>query len=102
VNRVDVCLACDANDVLDVEVGLDRPLALADEVSLVCLGPVQREAVLLGIDRHRPHAQLSGSTHDADGDLAAIGNQQGANGSDHVDQAPGVGDVSQRSRIIAE
>jgi hypothetical protein len=45
MNRVDARLEGHANDVRDVEVGLDRALAVADQVALVGLGPVQREAI---------------------------------------------------------
>ena len=50
VSRVDrrgIGLACDAQDVLDVEVRFDRSLATTDEVRLVRLGPMQRKAVLV-------------------------------------------------------
>ncbi len=67
----------DAHDVVDVEVGLDRALALADQVALVRLHAVQREAVLLRVDRDRADAQLVGRTHDADRDLAAVRDEQG-------------------------
>ena len=64
-------------DVLDVEIGLDRALALAHQVALVRLHPVQREAVLLRVDRYRPDAQLVGSAHHAYRNLAAVGDEQG-------------------------
>ena len=46
MNGVDARLDGDPHDVVDVEVGVDRTLALADEIALVRLGPMQREAVL--------------------------------------------------------
>jgi hypothetical protein len=36
---------------------------------------VQAELVLFGIDRDRPLAQLVGRAHDADRDLAAVGDE---------------------------
>ena len=72
-------LARDPQHVPDVEVGLDGPLAAADEIGLVRLGPVQRKAVLLRIDRDRADAEFGGGPHDADRDLAPIRDQQAAN-----------------------
>ena len=72
VNRVDARLDGDAHDVLDVEIRLDRTLALADEIALVGLGPMQREAVLARMNRHGANAELGGRAHHADGDFAAI------------------------------
>lgn len=72
-------LAGDAQHVLDVEVGLDGSLAVADEVGLVRLGPVQGKAVLARIDRDGANAELGGGPHDADRDLAPIRDQQAAN-----------------------
>ena len=46
VNRVGTSLDGDADDVGDIEIGVDRSLALAHQVTLVGLGPMQREAVL--------------------------------------------------------
>src|SRR5581483_9100061 len=65
--------ACYAQNILDVEVRLDGRPVPTDEIGFVGLGPVQREAILLRIDRDRPYAQLGRGTHDADRDLAAIG-----------------------------
>ena len=76
VDRRDPGVVGDAQDVLDVQVGGDRFLALADQEALVRLEAVQGEAVLVGIDRHRADAELAGRAQDADGDLAAVGDQQ--------------------------
>ena len=64
-----------ADDLGDREVGGDRAEAFADAVGLVGLEAVQRELVLLGEDRDRPLAHLVRGAHDADGDLAAVGDQ---------------------------
>ncbi len=52
VDGVGVRLARDADDVVHVEIGLDGALALAHEVALVRLHPVQGKAVLLRVDRN--------------------------------------------------
>ncbi len=59
----------------DRQIGRDRPQPGADTIGLVGLEPVQRELVLLGIDRDRALAELVGGAQDADGDLAAVGDQ---------------------------
>ena len=79
MNRIDARLARDAQDVGNVEVGLDRALALADQVGLVGLGPMQAEAVLLRVDGDGLEAELVRGAHDANGDLTAIGDQQPPN-----------------------
>ena len=77
VDRIRPRLARHADDVLDVEVGLDGALALPDQVALVGLHPVQRKAIFLRVDRHRPDAHFMGGAHHADTDFAAVGDEQG-------------------------
>ena len=72
MDRVDALLLGQRDDAVDVEIGLDRALALADQIGLVGLEAVQREAILLRIDGDGAHAQFVGGAEDADGDFAAI------------------------------
>jgi hypothetical protein len=44
---------------------------------------MQAEAILLRIDRDRLDVEFVGRAHDADGDLAAIGDQQPPNPLEH-------------------
>ena len=83
MNRVGLRLDGDAQDVLDVEVGVHRRLAAPDEIGLIGLGTVQRKPVFLRIDRDGADAQFAGGAHDANGDFTAIGNQQAADTSQH-------------------
>ena len=53
---------------------------VAHQVGLVRLEAVEGELVLLGIDGHRLLAELGCRAHDADGDFAAIGDQDLAEG----------------------
>src|SRR6185437_940229 len=76
MNRIDLRLARDPQNVRDVQIGLDGQAMAADEVRFIRLGPVQREAILLGVDRYRRQTQLARGAHDSDRDLAAIGNQE--------------------------
>ena len=76
MDRVGAGVARDADHLCDVEIGLHRVLAFADQVAFVGLEAVQREAVLVGVDRDRLDRQLVGRADHADGDLAAVGDQE--------------------------
>ena len=65
----------DADIFVNLQIGLDRPLALADQIGLVGLEPVQGEFVFFGKHRHRLEPQLIGGAEDADGNFAAIGDE---------------------------
>ncbi|MCY1327479.1 hypothetical protein D9M69_130150 [compost metagenome] len=81
MDRIDFRMARDAQDVVDIEIGRQRLLALADQVALVSLEAMEGEAVFLGIDRHGPDIHLGRGPHDADRDLGTVGNQQRFDGS---------------------
>ena len=76
MDRVDAFFLRQRDDAVDVQVGLDRALALADQVGFVRLEAVQAEAVFLGIDGDGAQAELGGGAHDADGDFAAVEGEQ--------------------------
>ena len=76
MDGITVCFTCDTDDVCNVEVSLDRPLAVANEVAFVGLETVQGEAVLPGIYGDRADAEFVRGPHDPDRDLAAVGDQQ--------------------------
>ena len=83
MDRVDLRGLRDADDVGDIQVGIDGRAAGADEIALVRLHPMQREAVFLGVDRDRADAELGRGAHHADGDLAAVGDQETADTLGH-------------------
>ena len=60
----------------DVEVRPDRLAGLADAVRLVGLEAVQGEAVFVRVDGDGADAEFVGRAEDADGDLAAVGDEQ--------------------------
>ena len=70
------CSLGDGDDAVDIEVRPDRLARLADQVGLVGLEAVQGVAVFVRVDGDRADAQLVGRAEDADGDLAAIGDEQ--------------------------
>ena len=76
MDRVDALLRGPGHDALDVEVGLHRTLALADQVGFVRLEPVQAKAVFLRIDGDGAQPQFVGRAQDANGDFAAIQGKQ--------------------------
>ena len=75
MDRIGPGLLGHADDLWDREIGLDRPQPLADAVGLIGLEAVQPELVLFGEDRDGLLSHLVGRAHDADGDLAAIGDE---------------------------
>ena len=79
VDRIDVVLAADGDQIFDVEIRADRFARLANLVRLVGLEAVQGVPVLVRIDRDRADAQLMGGAEHADGDFAAVGHHQLAN-----------------------
>ncbi len=64
----------DTQDRVGVEVALGRALA-SEGVGLVGVPDVERISVQLRVDRDRGDPQLAARPHDADGDLAAVGDQ---------------------------
>ena len=76
MDGVDLVLAGQGDDAGDVEVGADRLAGLADAVGLVGLEAVQGEAVFVRVDGDGADAQFVGGAKDADGDFAAVGDQQ--------------------------
>jgi hypothetical protein len=83
MNRIDTRFTRDAQNVRDIEVGVDRAFAFADQVRLVGLGTMQTETIFLRVDRDRRDGQLVGGTHYAYRDLAAIADQQAMNPLQH-------------------
>ena len=99
MDRVDLVLRGDPDHLVDVEIGLERALAAADLVGLVGLEPVQRELVLVGVDRDRPDAELGRGPEDPDGDLGAVGDEQTADAAgSELDHASACEESSGRRR----
>ena len=79
MDRVDLVLLGQRDDVVDVQVRLQRLARLADRIRFVRLEAVEGVAILVRVHRDRANAQLVGAAKHADGDLAAIGGEQSAN-----------------------
>ena len=80
VDGVHAVLPRQADDAVDVEVGLDRLAGLAEAVGLVGLEAVQGVAILVRVDGDRADAEFVGRAEHANGDLAAIGDEELADG----------------------
>ena len=89
MDRIHTRFPRDSQDVINEEVCFDRPLIAADEIGFVRFGPMQREAIFLRIDRDRTQAELRGGSHDPDGDLATVGDQNTAYPLRHLFFHPG-------------
>ncbi len=72
MNGVDVFIDGEIDDGIDVQIGLDRAFALADEIRLVGFEAVEAEAVFLGVDGNGSEAEFSGGAEDAGGDFAPV------------------------------
>jgi len=68
------------NDPRNIEIRLDRPLALTDRIRFIRFEPVQRQPVLFRIHRHGPQTQFVRRTEYPYSDLTAIRRHQFSNG----------------------
>src|SRR6185437_16853520 len=74
MHRVGAARFCGFDDGLDIEIGFCRQ-RLADPHRLIGFAHMQRVAVSVGIDRDHAIAEPARGAHDAQRDLAAIGDQ---------------------------
>ena len=72
MDGVHTFFARQSDDAVDVEVGFDRPFAIADQVGFIGLEAVQGETVFLRVDGYGAQTQFIGGTKDADGNLATV------------------------------
>ena len=75
MDRIGAAQPRHADVLVDLEIGLDRALALADEVRLVRLEAVERELVLLGVAGDGLDVELVRGAENADRDFAAVGDE---------------------------
>ena len=62
----------DTNNLINGKISLNRAHAFADAVSLVGLKPMEPQLVLFRKDSDRLFAHFVGCTHNPDGNLAAV------------------------------
>ena len=75
MDRIGAGLLCDPDDVVHIEVGLDRPLALADPVRLPRIETMQGQPILGRVDADGRNVQLTSRAEYADRYFAAVGDE---------------------------
>ena len=68
------------DDTGDVEIVANRLAGFADRIGFIGLEAMQSKAIFVGINRHGADTEFRGGTEDANGNLAAVGHEQLANG----------------------
>jgi hypothetical protein len=81
VDGIDFFFAGKRDNPVDVEISLHGTFTGTDLVSLVGFKAVKRQAIFMRIDSHGAQAQLVGGTKDPNGDLAAVGGEKFADGT---------------------
>ena len=79
MDRVDFALSGQSDDVVDVQVSLQRLARLAHGIRFVRLEAVEGVTVFVRVDRDRTNAQFMGAAKHADCNLTAVGDEQSAN-----------------------
>src|SRR5207248_10329711 len=72
MDRIDTLLLSQRKDALHVQICLNGPLSLSNLVSFIRLETMQTEPIFFGIDGYRSQPQLSGRSHNANGNFTAI------------------------------
>ena len=75
MNCVHMMLLTDTDDILYVQVSINRFIPFPHQVRFVSTVPMKRQYIFFGINSHRPDAQLIAGTEYTDGDLASVGHQ---------------------------
>ena len=76
MDEVHALLFRERDDAGDVEIGTDRAFAFADDIGLIRLEAVDGEPVFLRVNGDGAQAEFRRGAEDADGDLAAVGDEQ--------------------------
>ena len=81
MNGVDIVLAGQVDDGVDVQIRTQRLAGFADAIRFIGLEAVQGEAVFVGVDGHGPNAQLMCGAEDTNGNLTTISDEKFADGT---------------------
>jgi hypothetical protein len=76
MNEVDAFFLGEGDDAGNVQVRADGALALAHDVGFVRLEAMDGQAVFRGVNGDGAQAEFGGGAKDADGDFAAVGDEQ--------------------------
>ncbi len=80
MNGIGPSLNGNTDDVVDVQIGINRALALAYQVALVGFGPMQRKAVFLRMNGNRANAEFGRGSHHTNGNFTAIRDEEALDG----------------------
>ena len=75
MNCVHMMLLTDTDDILYIQVSINRFVPFPHQVRFVSTVPMKGQYIFFGINSHRPDAQLIAGTEYTDGDLASVGHQ---------------------------
>ena len=75
MNCVHMMLLTDTDDVLYIQVSINRFVPFPHQVRFVSTVPMKGQYIFFGINSHRPDTQLIAGTEYTDGDLASVGHQ---------------------------
>lgn len=76
VDGVDAFFFGEGDDAVDIEVSADGAFVFIELVGFVSFEAMGAEAVFVGVDGDRADAEFGGGSHDADGDLGAVGDEE--------------------------
>ena len=75
MNCVHMMLLTDTDDILYIQVSINRFVPFPHQVRFVSTVPMKGQYIFFGINSHRPDTQLTAGTEYTDGDLASVGHQ---------------------------
>ncbi len=76
MNGIDTRLLGDAQDGFNIEVSSERTTGRAQLVTFIRLEAMQRKAIFLSVHGDRADSELRRCAHDANRDLATVGDKQ--------------------------
>src|SRR5258707_14946459 len=76
VNGIDISLFRKRHDPIDIEISLNRSLALTDKIGFVSLESMQTKTVFIGIHGGGADLQFIGGAENANGNFSAIQGQK--------------------------
>src|SRR5947209_2323819 len=81
MDPIDAVLLGEVNDSRDVEIGADWLADIANAIRLVGLETMQGKTIFVRVESDRADAEFVGRAENANGNFAAIGNEQFVNGA---------------------
>ena len=76
VNRISANFLGEGDDAIDIEIGANRFAGFAEQVGFVGFEAMKGEAIFVGVDRDGANAEFMRGAEDANGDFAAVGDEE--------------------------